>query len=46
MAGRQTALWAIEFERIRAGKPFDISVDWFGTLLAEIGQPLPRLSTP
>ena len=30
---------AIDFERIRGGKPFAISVDWFGALLAEIGQP-------
>ena len=32
------ALRAIEFERIKGGKPFDISVDWFQKLLKEIGQ--------
>jgi pyrophosphate--fructose-6-phosphate 1-phosphotransferase len=31
-------LRAIEFPRIAGGKPFDIDVDWFGTLLEEIGQ--------
>ncbi len=32
-------LRAIEFSRIAGGKPFDISTDWFGELLADIGQP-------
>lgn len=32
-------LRAIEFPRIAGGKPFNKSVDWFQTLLAEIGQP-------
>lgn len=32
-------LRAIEFERIKGGKPFDIETDWFGELLASIGQP-------
>lgn len=32
-------LRAIEFERIRGGKPFDISADWFTGLLRDIGQP-------
>jgi len=32
-------LRAIEFERIKGGKPFDIDVPWFGELLADIGQP-------
>jgi hypothetical protein len=36
---RGDELRAIEFERIPGGKPFDISVDWFGALLSEIGQP-------
>lgn len=31
-------LRAIEFERIRGGKPFDIDTPWFGDLLAAIGQ--------
>lgn len=33
-------LRAIEFARIRGGKPFDVGVSWFGELLAAIGQPL------
>jgi pyrophosphate--fructose-6-phosphate 1-phosphotransferase len=32
-------LRAIEFERIKGGKNFDIDADWFGELLAGIGQP-------
>ena len=32
-------LRAIEFSRIAGGKPFDITTDWFGELLAGIGQP-------
>ena len=32
-------LRAIEFSRIAGGKPFDITTDWFGDLLAGIGQP-------
>ena len=32
-------LRAIEFSRIAGGKPFDIGTDWFGELLAGIGQP-------
>lgn len=32
-------LRAIEFPRIKGGKPFDINVDWFTSMLAEIGQP-------
>jgi diphosphate-dependent phosphofructokinase len=31
-------LRAIEFERIKGGKPFDIDEPWFGEMLAEIGQ--------
>ena len=30
---------AIEFSRIAGGKPFDIGTDWYGELLAGIGQP-------
>ncbi|HTJ01026.1 MAG TPA: pyrophosphate--fructose-6-phosphate 1-phosphotransferase [Dongiaceae bacterium] len=33
-------LRAIEFERIKGGKPFAIQTKWFGKLLADIGQPL------
>lgn len=32
-------LRAIEFPRIKGGKPFDIDVPWFKELLAAIGQP-------
>ena len=35
---RGDELRAIEFERIKGGKPFDISLDWFGAMLDEIGQ--------
>ena len=28
----------IEFERIKGGKPFDVSLDWFKTMIKEIGQ--------
>lgn len=31
-------LRAIEFPRVKGGKPFDIDAPWFGTLLKEIGQ--------
>jgi diphosphate-dependent phosphofructokinase len=36
---RDDALRAIEFERIKGGKPFDITQEWFGSLLKGIGQP-------
>mmetsp|Transcript_13800 Transcript_13800/g.16753 ORF Transcript_13800/g.16753 Transcript_13800/m.16753 type:complete len:408 (-) Transcript_13800:1389-2612(-) len=29
---------AIEFERIKGGKPFDTELDWFKAMLSEIGQ--------
>ncbi len=35
---RGNKLRAIEFERIKGGKPFDINQEWFGKLLADIGQ--------
>ncbi|MFL5260277.1 MAG: pyrophosphate--fructose-6-phosphate 1-phosphotransferase [Hyphomicrobiales bacterium] len=35
----QGELRAIEFERIRGGKPFDTSAPWFTAMLEEIGQP-------
>ncbi len=36
---RGGVLRAIEFERIKGGKPFDIDAQWFNDLLGEIGQP-------
>ena len=36
---RGNQLRAIEFERIKGGKPFDIKSKWFVKLLKEIGQP-------
>jgi diphosphate-dependent phosphofructokinase len=35
---RGDELRAIEFERIKGGKPFDVGVDWFAALLADLGQ--------
>lgn len=35
---RGDALRAIEFDRIRGGKPFDVGQPWFDALLASIGQ--------
>jgi pyrophosphate--fructose-6-phosphate 1-phosphotransferase len=43
---RGDELRAIEFERIKGGKPFDITVDWFEALLKGIGQPLPEPTQP
>ncbi len=37
---RGDELRAIEFSRIKGGKPFAIETPWFKTLLLEIGQPL------
>ncbi len=34
-------LKAIAFDRIKGGKAFDITQDWYGALLSEIGQPEP-----
>ncbi|HEY5484194.1 MAG TPA: pyrophosphate--fructose-6-phosphate 1-phosphotransferase [Propionibacteriaceae bacterium] len=34
-------LKAIAFDRIKGGKPFDITQSWFTDLLGEIGQPAP-----
>jgi len=36
---RADELRAIEFERIKGGKPFDITQDWYLEMLAGIGQP-------
>jgi pyrophosphate--fructose-6-phosphate 1-phosphotransferase len=41
---RGNELRAIEFERIKGGKPFDIGQDWFESLLKGIGQPIPVAS--
>jgi pyrophosphate--fructose-6-phosphate 1-phosphotransferase len=32
-------LRAIEFPRIKGGKPFDVDAPWFKSVLADIGQP-------
>jgi diphosphate-dependent phosphofructokinase len=37
---RSDELRAIEFPRIKGGKPFDTAQAWFGDLLGELGQPL------
>jgi pyrophosphate--fructose-6-phosphate 1-phosphotransferase len=36
---RNGVLRAIEFPRIKGGKPFDIDTPWFTEMLAAIGQP-------
>jgi diphosphate-dependent phosphofructokinase len=36
---RGDELRAVEFKRIKGGKPFDITQAWYGDLLAGIGQP-------
>ena len=43
---RGDELRAIEFDRIKGGKPFDITVDWFGALLDDIGQPPAKAAAP
>ena len=42
---RGDELRAIEFERIRGGKPFDLGAQWFTALLEGIGQPSAQLAT-
>ena len=37
---RGGVLRAIEFPRIKGGKPFDIATPWFGELLQAVGQPM------
>jgi pyrophosphate--fructose-6-phosphate 1-phosphotransferase len=37
---RGDALRAIEFNRIKGGKPFDVNVGWFKQMLTALGQPL------
>ena len=39
---RGDELRAIEFSRIKGGKPFDITTPWYGELLESIGQPAAR----
>ncbi len=34
----ESKLRLIEFERIKGGKPFDVNVDWYQSMLKEIGQ--------
>jgi pyrophosphate--fructose-6-phosphate 1-phosphotransferase len=43
---RRDELRAIEFERIKGGKPFDVSVPWYGALLQAIGQPFVAAKAP
>lgn len=40
------ALGVIAFDRIKGGKPFDITQDWYVQLLADIGQPAPVAAPP
>jgi len=39
-------LSVIAFDRIKGGKPFDVSQQWYLDLLAEIGQPAPVAAPP
>ena len=39
-------LTAIAFDRIKGGKPFDITLPWYLELLQEIGQPAPVAAPP
>lgn len=41
---RGDELRAIEFSRIKGGKPFDFTLPWFGAMLADIGQGAPKAS--
>jgi pyrophosphate--fructose-6-phosphate 1-phosphotransferase len=41
---RGDELRAIEFERVRGGKPFDVGAPWFSALLDSIGQPSAQLA--
>ncbi|MDN5570654.1 MAG: pyrophosphate--fructose-6-phosphate 1-phosphotransferase [Propionibacteriaceae bacterium] len=40
------ALSVIAFDRIKGGKPFDITEEWFVELLTSIGQPAPVAAPP
>jgi diphosphate-dependent phosphofructokinase len=39
------ALRAIEFSRIKGGKPFDVQAPWFGEMLAALEQPFSKPAT-
>jgi pyrophosphate--fructose-6-phosphate 1-phosphotransferase len=41
---RGNELRAIEFDRIKGGKPFAIDAPWFSALLDNIGQPVAQLT--
>ena len=43
---RGDELRAIEFDRIKGGKPFDIAADWFAAMLDDIGQPQAKAAAP
>ena len=43
---RGDELRAIEIDRIKGGKPFDITADWFESLLKGIGQPVTEAAQP
>ena len=43
---RGDELRAIEFERIKGAKPFDLDQDWYLEMLAGIGQPVTEASAP
>lgn len=43
---RDGELRAIEFDRIKGGKPFDITAPWYTEMLAQIGQPAPVAAPP
>jgi pyrophosphate--fructose-6-phosphate 1-phosphotransferase len=43
---RGDELRAIEFDRIKGGKPFDITADWFARMLDDIGQPPAKAAAP
>ena len=43
---RGDELRAIEFDRIKGGKPFGITVDWFARMLDDIGQPPAKAAVP
>jgi diphosphate-dependent phosphofructokinase len=42
---RGDELRAIEFDRVRGGKPFDVGAPWFSALLESIGQPSAQLAS-
>jgi len=42
--GHGKQLRAIEFERIKGGKPFNIKAKWFVKLLKAIGQPMGKVA--